>query len=85
MASFGFSRVASRLAMGALVCAALGGAGVGCAEERDPINRVQANALPKSFFLGAQIGDPGDDPEFYWRNYVVDASASLRFGAVELP
>ena len=24
----------------------------GCAEERDPINRVQPNALPKSFFVG---------------------------------
>ena len=75
MASFGFSRVASRLAMGAIVCAALGG-GAGCMEERDPIKRVQANALPKSFFVGEKIADPADDPEFYWRNYVVDASAS---------
>lgn len=51
-------------------------AGAGCMEERDPINRVQANALPKTFFVGEQIADPADDPEFYWRNYVVDASAS---------
>src|SRR5689334_13571595 len=74
MSSFGISRVARRLAMGAIVLAALGGAG--CAEERDPINRVQPNALPKSFFVGENIAAPDDDPEFYWRNYVVDASAS---------
>lgn len=76
MSSFGISRMATRLALGAIVLGALGGAGTGCAEERDPINRVQANALPKSFFVGEKIADPGDDPEFYWRNYVVDASAS---------
>src|SRR5262245_30682180 len=74
MSSFGISRLASRIALGAIVLGALGGAG--CAEERDPINRVQSNALPKSFFVGSDIADPGDDPEFYWRNYVVDASAS---------
>ncbi len=74
MASFGISRLASRLALGAIVMGALGGAG--CAAERDPINRVQDNALPKQFFVGEKIDDPADDPEFYWRNYVVDASAS---------
>lgn len=45
---------------------------VGCAEERDPINRVQANALPKSFFVGQKLEDTSDDPEFYIRNTVVD-------------
>lgn len=74
MSSFGIARVARRLALGAIVFTAL--AGAGCMEERDPINRVQANALPKSFFVGEALADPGDDPEFYWRNYVVDASAS---------
>ncbi len=44
----------------------------GCAEERDPINRVQPNALPKSFFVGANLQDTSDDPEFYMRNTVVD-------------
>lgn len=48
----------------------------GCAEERAPIDRVQPNALSKTFFVGARLDDPGDDPEFYWRNYVVDGSAS---------
>ena len=37
---------------------------------------MQPNALPKSFFVGENIAAPDDDPEFYWRNYVVDASAS---------
>lgn len=50
--------------------------GAGCASERDPIDRVQPNALPKSFFVGKDLKDASDDPEFYWRNYVVDASAS---------
>lgn len=48
---------------------------VGCAEERAPINRVQANALDKQFFVG-ELRNPSDDPEFYWRNFVVDGSES---------
>lgn len=43
----------------------------GCAEERAPINRVQANALAKSFFVGS-LADPGDDPEFFSAATVVD-------------
>jgi hypothetical protein len=50
--------------------------GMGCAEERDPINRVQANALDKTFFVGANLVDAADDPEFRHRSYVVDGSAS---------
>ncbi|MBL8607039.1 MAG: hypothetical protein JNL38_06955 [Myxococcales bacterium] len=57
-------------------------AGSGCAEERDPISRVQPNALPKSFFLGASYGDTKDDPEFYFRTTVVDVSAGA--GSEEL-
>jgi hypothetical protein len=53
------------------VLLALGGA-PGCAEEREPINRVQANALAKSFFLGASLSDTADDPEFYMRGTIVD-------------
>jgi hypothetical protein len=44
----------------------------GCAEERPPLNRVQANALAKSFFVGTKLGDPTDDPEFYMRGTIVD-------------
>ena len=43
----------------------------GCAQQRSPINRVQANALAKSFFVGDLV-DPADDPEFYMRVSVVD-------------
>src|SRR5690606_4021584 len=40
------------------------------------INRVQAGAVAKSFFVGADIADSSDDPQFLYRNYVVDGSAS---------
>lgn len=43
-----------------------------CASEREPINRVQANALQKSFFVGDKLADPSDDPEFYYRPTIVD-------------
>jgi hypothetical protein len=46
-----------------------------CASERPAINRVQADALSKEFFVG-DIADPSDDPVFIARNFVVDASAS---------
>ena len=59
-----------RLAM-ALSIAAMGA--VGCAQERAPINRVQADALEKSFFVGS-LSDPSDDPMFIWRNFDVDGS-----------
>lgn len=49
-----------------------GGSVVGCAQERPPINRVQADALAKSFFVGAKLNDASDDPEFYMRGTVVD-------------
>ena len=44
----------------------------GCASEREPINRVQANALAKTFFVGNDLSDPKDNPEFYYRPTVVD-------------
>src|SRR6188472_1905082 len=53
------------LVMTILVCG-------GCAAERDPINRVQANAIPKTFFVGAKINDTSDDPEFYARSMVIN-------------
>jgi hypothetical protein len=54
-------------------------ASVGCAQERDPINRVQANAMSKHFFAGASLSDPSDDPEFYMRNSVID----VPYGAMQ--
>ncbi|MBN2362073.1 MAG: hypothetical protein JXR83_21660, partial [Deltaproteobacteria bacterium] len=50
---------------------------VGCAEERPPINRVQPDALPKSFFVGDDLQGIGDDPEFYMRGTLIDVG----FGA----
>ena len=44
----------------------------GCAQSRAPINRVQAGALDKSFFVGANLSDPSDDPEFYMGHRIVD-------------
>ncbi|MFO0591031.1 MAG: hypothetical protein U0441_26035 [Polyangiaceae bacterium] len=51
-------------------------AAASCAEERPPINQVQANALDKAFFVGEDLASTADDPEFYWRNYVIDGSTS---------
>lgn len=64
------SKLLARFGLIALVFASAGAAG--CAEERDPINRVQANAIPKSFFVGAKLNDASDDPEFYARSMVID-------------
>ncbi|MCL2824338.1 MAG: hypothetical protein FWD57_10125, partial [Polyangiaceae bacterium] len=46
----------------------------GCAKERDPINRVQPNVYAKSFFVGEDLHDSADDPEFFMRTYVVNSS-----------
>ncbi len=59
----------------ALLLGALGLAGgsiVGCAQERAPINQVQADALAKSFFVGPNLEDASTSPEFYMRGTVVD-------------
>jgi hypothetical protein len=55
----------------AVSLAALGAAG-GCAQQRAPINRVQPDALDKSFFVGADLQSTADDPEFYKRGTVVN-------------
>lgn len=44
----------------------------GCAEERPPINRVQPYALEKSWFVGEDLLDPKDDPEFYHQATLID-------------
>lgn len=61
---------------GLLSLAAAAAFAAGCAEERDPINRVQANALPKSFFVGADLRSPDDDPEFRMKGFTVGSSVS---------
>lgn len=56
-----------------VIALAAGGAG-GCAEERAPINRVQPNAMAKSFFVGEDFEDNADDPSFYARMVVADVA-----------
>ena len=58
-----------------------GGSVVGCAQERPPINRVQADALAKSFFVGANLTDISDDPEFYMGNRIIDEPRNTRHGS----
>jgi hypothetical protein len=48
------------------------GGAVGCATERPPINRVQADALAKSFFVGDDLEGTQDDPEFFARTTIID-------------
>lgn len=72
------SNWSGRIGLIALVIGVSGGSGlaVGCAAERDPINRVQPNALPKSFFLGDNLQDYKDDPEFRTKTYNIDSAAN---------
>jgi hypothetical protein len=48
----------------------------GCASERAEINRVQADALDKHFFVGPDLSNPANAPQFYWRNFVTNTSVS---------
>jgi hypothetical protein len=64
-----------RLWTRALLIGAVGlaaGSSAGCAEERAPINRVQPNALAKSFFVGSDMVGHQDDPEFWFQTTLVD-------------
>src|SRR5258706_8259625 len=61
-------RIAARRFGVVLALAAL----AGCAQERAPINRVQAHALDKAFFVGSDFKSTADDPEFYKRGTLVD-------------
>ena len=72
------SKWLGRLALTGLVFTVCGSSGLisGCAEERDPINRVQQGALAKSFFLGPNLEDPKDDPEFRTKAFNIDSGAN---------
>ena len=67
------SKWLGRIGLTALVTGVVGSSSgmVGCAAERDPINRVQLNAIPKSFLVGADYTDAKDDPEFYARSMLI--------------
>lgn len=60
---------------GLLLLSASASLGVGCASERDPIDRTQPNALPKEFFVG-KLEDPNDDPEFRTKSFVIGSAVS---------
>ncbi|OIP32440.1 MAG: hypothetical protein AUK47_20535 [Deltaproteobacteria bacterium CG2_30_63_29] len=45
---------------------------VGCAEERQPIDRVQPQALDKAFFVGKDLVGTQDDPEFWTQGTLID-------------
>lgn len=72
------SKWLGRGALAALVFSVCGSSGLisGCAEERDPINRVQQGALAKSFFLGPNLEDYRDDPEFRTKAFNIDSGAN---------
>ena len=67
------SKWLGRVGLTALVvgCAGSSSGMVGCAAQRDPINRVQLNAIPKSFLVGSNYTDAKDDPEFYARSMLI--------------
>ncbi len=64
-----------------LICAVLVLGASACASERSPINRVQANALEKKFFVGEDLADPKDNPEFYYRPTIVDVDYGASQGS----
>ena len=57
---------------------------IGCASERDPINRVQLNAIPKSFLVGSDYSNTQDDPEFYARSMLIQVPYGQSGGDAEL-
>src|SRR5690348_13449381 len=59
------SRSLLAIAVGAVVLA-------GCAQEQAPINRVQPDYFDKTFFVGQNLQDASDDPEFYSQGTLVD-------------
>ena len=68
---------AKAVVFGAVALTVLGGA-QGCAEERDPLNHVQANAVPKSIFLkpDAQGRFLDLSDSWYFRATITDVPAS---------
>ena len=69
-------KLAKAAVFAAVALTAFGGA-QGCAEERDAINRIQANAVPKSIFLrpDAQGRFLEDSDSWYFRATITDVPA----------
>jgi hypothetical protein len=51
-----------------------------CAQERATINRVQPNALKKVYFVGEDLQDPMDDPEFWTQASLIDVGYGAEGG-----
>jgi hypothetical protein len=67
-----------RIGLFGLVGACIFGSSIaGCAGERDPINRVQQGVVQKSFFLGENLEDHRDDPEFRTKSFNIDSGANV--------
>ena len=61
----------------ALVTGVISSTGLaGCAEERDPIDRTQPEIVEKAFFVGANLEDHKDDPEFRTKSYNISSAAN---------
>ncbi len=56
----------------ALLLAAVSSLVAGCADERDPVNRVQPYALDKAHFIGEDFASTADDPEFWSQTMIID-------------
>ena len=67
----------ARLSFAALVGSTIGGLSMGgCASEREPNYRTQAGILDKSFFLGPDLQDSRDDPEFRTKSFNIDSAVN---------
>lgn len=71
---------AAKLALGLSAMVSLGASQGGCASERDPINRVQPNAIPKSYFVRADANGAylADSDSWFMRFTITDVPASHR-------
>src|SRR5262249_16875677 len=78
-----YYRLVARFGLTAIVASAA--VGFGCAQERDTINKVDAYALDKSFFVGPKLNDPSDDPEFYGATTIVDVPFAVTPGVPPTP
>ncbi|MBI4704710.1 MAG: hypothetical protein HY744_26710 [Deltaproteobacteria bacterium] len=74
------SKIWTRSVLACLIGA--GAVGLGCAQEREPINRVQANALAKAFFVGPDLQSHHDDPEFFSQATLVDVGYGAMYSSL---
>ena len=65
-----------------VVLAVMGGTGMvaGCAAERDPIDRTDPGVVDKTFFVGENLEDFHDDPEFRTKSYSIDSATKVAMG-----